>query len=186
MKKNTLFYPHLVAAVCFLCIGFSSSAQNMAYIYRDSVLAATPGYFQAVNKMDSIKKSYGTEVDEANKQLNSKVNQLVEPYNIGKDETLEQLKSRMKPADLAQLELLIKENTFIEEKTKTYNLLYKQAFENSVQVILNNINKQIEQYSKANKIDFVLIMEELDKKLAYINTSKDITKEIKKLIVKMK
>jgi Skp family chaperone for outer membrane proteins len=175
---------------CVFFIGFigifsETNAQNTVYFYRDSVLAITPGYIPAIVKMDSLKTAYNKEIQTANQQLEGKINSLINPYKPTKEETVEIIKKRMTASDTTQLSLLIKEGQFIGEKTKTYNLLYKQAFEKEVQSILTKVDAIITKYATTNKIDFVYMMEELEKSLAYMNKKKNITPAIKAEVLKM-
>jgi Skp family chaperone for outer membrane proteins len=112
---------------------------NIAYMYRDSILAVTPGYIPAIKKVDSLKTMYNNEVQTATQQWQGKMDNLLSPYKPTKEETLEAIKKRMSSTDTTQLSLLIKENAFITEKTKTYNKLYQQAFAKEVQSILNKV-----------------------------------------------
>jgi Skp family chaperone for outer membrane proteins len=164
----------------------SLQAQTIiAYMYRDSILAVTPGYIPAIKKVDSLKTVYNNEVQTANQQWQGKMNSLLTPYNPTKEETFDAIKKRMNGTDTTQLSLLIKENVFITEKTKTYNQLYQQAFAKEVQAILNKVDAIVSKYAVANKIDFVYMMEELERSIAYINKKKNITQAIIKEVVKL-
>jgi Skp family chaperone for outer membrane proteins len=165
---------------------FSSiNAQNTVYFYRDSVLAITPGYIPAIIKVDSLKTAYNKEVQAASQQWEAKLNNLLSPYKPVKDESIEVIKKRMSPTDTTQFALLQKEGQFIGEKTKTYNQLYNQNFEKEVQSILNKVDAIISKYAQANKIDFIYMMEELGKSLAYMNKTKNITQAIKQEVLKL-
>jgi Skp family chaperone for outer membrane proteins len=175
-----------LAIICLIAATNALNAQNTAFIYRDSILAVTPGYIPSIKKVDSLKRAYATEIDAANKEWETKVNKLLAAYNPKKDETIDVIKKRMTVADTTQFELLIKESSFISEKAKTYNQLYQQAFAKDVQSILNKVDAIISKYAQANKLDYVFMMEEIERSLAYMNKGKNITQPIRQEVVNLK
>ncbi len=184
MKKVKM--KSIIIGVCIvLCNVISNAQTNIVYMYRDSILAVAPGYIPAIKKVDSLKTVYNNEIQTATQQWQGKIDNLLSPYKPTKEETLEAIKKRMSSTDTTQLSLLLKENTFITEKTKTYNQLYQQAFAKEVQSILNKVDTIISNYAMANKIDFVYMMEELERSIAYMNKKKNITQAIIKEVVKM-
>jgi Skp family chaperone for outer membrane proteins len=175
-----------LATICLIFTMSALKAQNTAFIYRDSILAVTPGYIPSIKKVDSLKRAYATEIDAANKEWETKVNALLATYSPKKDETIEIIKSRMTAADTTQFGLLVKESMFISEKAKTYNQLYQQAFAKDVQSILTKVDGIISKYAQANKLDYIFMMEEIERTLAYMNKGKNITQSIRQEVVNLK
>jgi Skp family chaperone for outer membrane proteins len=172
-----------LAFTTFLLLVCSSiSAQSIAYIRQDTLLAETPNYVKFINENDSIKKFYTDEIKLEFEKLDKKIDNLLRPYNPKEGETIEDLKARFSAADLTRLELLQKESEMLEQKTKSYNQLLSMHYAEKIQPLLDKINSEISKYSVKNKIDMVFILEEIGPKLAYINDKKDITNDIIKLI----
>jgi Skp family chaperone for outer membrane proteins len=184
MKKSKNVIQSLIL---LLIVGVFSklNAQNSVYFYRDSVLAITPGYISAIKKVDSLKNTYNKEIQTASQQLNEKVGKIINPYKPTKEETIDLIKKRMSPSDTIQLNLLIKEEQFIVEKTKSYSQIYQQAFDKEVQSILNKVDNILKKYAEANKLDFIYMMEEMEQSLAYMNKKKNITQPIKQEVLKL-
>ncbi len=180
-KKKTLS----ILALLVLAVFSKLNAQNSVYFYRDSILSIAPGYIPAISKLDSLKTTYNKEIQEANQQLEAKINALINPYKPSKEETIDNIKKRIAASDTTKLSLFIKEGQFIIEKTKTYNQLYQQTFEKEVQSILNKVDVIISKYAQTNKIDFVYMMEELGRSLAYMNKKKNITQAIRQEVLKL-
>ncbi len=172
MKKNLLNLILLVAA------STAVAQSNFAYIYRDSILRVTPKYLDNIKKVDSLQKAYTTEIKNSQEQINNKLAALLKGYNVKENENIEQIKSRMSKEDTVSLSLLIQEDKMLQTKAKSYDNLVNFAFQKDVQPLVNKVNKAIEKYAVANKIDVIYMMEDLQPAVAYINRKKNITKVI--------
>lgn len=68
----------------------------------------------------------------------------------------------------------------VEKASKNYDLMIKTIYEQKVQPLLDNVNRTIEEYAKANNIIIVYTLENISPALAYIDKGIDITDEINK------
>lgn len=164
--------------VFFITCSFASQSQNIAYIYRDSVLQSVPGYVMHVNRIDSMKNAYTQEMDAAGKNLQAKIGALINPYKPADNESIDALRKRMSADDTARLALLSQESSLIAMKEKTYNGVLQAAYERNVQPLVDRVNTALEKYAKTNRIDVIWMMEEMGNSVAYINRSKNITRAI--------
>ncbi len=159
-----------------------SNAQNIAYVSQDSILASIPNYKKNLTRLDSITKSYQTEINESKKKLDSKLAGLLKTYNVKENEDLKTIKSRMTPADTSSLGILIDEDKIITKRAKSYEQNVSEKFNKEVQPILDRINKSIQDYAIKNKLDMVYIWEQIRPTLAYLDPKKNITKTIIKTL----
>lgn len=155
-----------------------SNAQNVAYIHQDSILVALPNYKKNVSKLDSISKSYQEEIKGAKEKWNEKLAVLLKPYNIKENEDIKTVKSRMSSIDTTSLSILIDEDKIIGKRAQNFDNMINSMFKSEVQPLLDKVNKAIEEYAKKNKIDYVLVIEQIRPALAYIDNRKNITKNI--------
>lgn len=167
-----------VLAVSFLLSIAVVKTQSIAYVSQDTLLMQLPGYIKALTENDSLNKYYSAEVSEELEKLNNKINNLFTPYNPKENETVEAVLQRLSNSDKSKFELLRKESEMLDEKTKTYNELVGLHYNEKVMPLLNKLNKTIADYAAKNKIDAVLIIEQIGPALAYINQSKNITNNI--------
>lgn len=160
-----------------------SNAQNVAYIHQDSILAALPSYKKNVTKLDSIGKAYQEEIKTAKEQWNQKLATLLKPYNVKENEDLNAIKLRMSSIDTTSLSILIDEDKIIGKRAQNFDNMINSMFKSDVQPLLDKVNKVIEDYAKKNKIDYVLVIEQIRPALAYIDRRKNITKHIVSRVV---
>ena len=175
MKKTVLLSFLLI---CSLGI----SAQQVAYIYSDSILMAAPGYIEKQQELTTVHEKYVQELEMLQKELSEKFAQLVASYNAKENETIDDLKARMSPADVMRLDILLEEQTAIETKTKSYDNMLNFMYEQDVQPIETRVQQTINAYAVKNKIDMIYIIEKIQESLAYINEKRNITNEIIKLL----
>lgn len=173
--KKVLF---ILSTICFLNL----SAQKTAYIEQTELLKSLNGYEENVKLVDSTKQVYNKEIQDAQKKLNEKIQNLLKNYKVTENDTDETLKAKLSDIDKSKFELYQEENKLIEKSVKNFDLILKGLYNEKIQVLLNKLNKTIETYAKANKIDMVFILENLGSALAYIDKSKNITEEIKKTL----
>jgi len=157
---------------------FFSMAQNFAYIKQADVLKAIPNYEKNLIKADSLKKSFENEFKISKEAFNSKLIDLFKKNNAKEDENIETVVSRMNDLDKAKLEVLRKEEELLKKTEESYNIQLNDFYQKNIQIYLDKLNAEIEKYAKANKFDAVYIYENLRPALAYIDSKKDITKEI--------
>lgn len=155
-----------------------AKAQNVAYIHQDSVLIALPKYKKNISKLDSIGKTYQDEIKMAKEQWNQKMATLLKPYNIKENEDIKTVKSRMSSIDTTSLSILLDEDKIIGKRAQNFDNMINSMFKSEVQPLLDRVNKAIEEYAKKNKIDYVLVIEQIRPALAYIDNRKNITKNI--------
>ena len=121
-------------------------------------------------------------MQEAQTQLNTKLETLLKPYNFGKEMKIEEVKNKLKESDKDKLELYVKENELITKSSKNYDLMLQTLYEQKVQPILTKINTAIENYAKAKGIKVVYNLEKISPALVYIDKGINITEEIVKII----
>lgn len=155
-------------------------SNTIAYVEETVLLKALTGYEQNTAAIDSLKTVYTKEIQEAQTQLNTKLETLLKPYNFTKEMTVEDMKAKLKENDKATFELYIKENELITKSTKNYDLMLKTIYEQKVQPSLNKLNTTIETYAKEKGIKVVYTLENISPALAYIDKGMDITGEIVK------
>lgn len=173
--KKVLF---ILSTTCFLNL----SAQKTAYIEQTTLLKSLNGYEKNVKYVDSTKQAYTLEIQNSEKKLNEKVQVLLKNYKLSENETNESIKTKLSELDKSKFELYQEESKLIEKSTKNYDLMLQTLFKEKVQPLMDKLNKSIETYAKANKIDTVFIIENFGPALAYIDKSKNITEEIKKTL----
>jgi Skp family chaperone for outer membrane proteins len=156
----------------------NSNFEPIAYIEKTAILKAVAGFEKNTKEIDSLKQTFSKEIGESVKKLNTKIEQLLSPYNFKKEDNLEIIKSQLKPNDLDKLELYLKENELIDRSSKNYDLMIETMYEHKVQPILNRINQIIEDYAKAKNIKVVFTLENISPALAYIDKGVNITDEI--------
>lgn len=167
----------------FSLVGFlTATAQKNAYIEQTELLKSLKGYEENVKLVDSTKKVYSQEIQDAQKKLNDKFQALIKNYNVTDKDTDETLKAKLSEVDKSKFELYQEESKLIEKSTKNYDLMLQTLFNQKVQPLLDKLNKSIETYAKNNKIDMVFILENIQPALAYVDKSKNITSEIKKML----
>lgn len=176
-------YKVFFLAVVFSCVAYGAQAQQ-AYVYKDSLLVAAKGYTSKKESLDSIQKVYSEEVQNIRTKAQTAYTALIKPYAPKEGETLEQLKARLNAIDAEKLTLLQEEEKLLETRIKSYNSQLEQQYNRDIKPIMDAIDNTIASYAKKNKIDFVFIMEELAKSLAYVNKGKNITGVISALVNK--
>jgi Skp family chaperone for outer membrane proteins len=160
----------------------TATAQKNAYIEQTELLKSLKGYEENVKLVDSTKKVYSQEIQDAQKKLNDKFQALIKNYNVTDKDTDETLKAKLSDLDKSKFELYQDESKMIEKSTKNYDLMLQTLFKDKVQPLLDKLNNSIDTYAKKNKIDMVFILENIQPALAYIDKSKNITSEIKKML----
>ncbi|NDV46154.1 OmpH family outer membrane protein [Paludibacter sp. 221] len=157
-------------------------SQQFAYISRDSILTSIDDYNKNLLQLDSLKTNYTQELDYMQEQLKQRYNQLLAPYGLTGQESIEDIQSTIEPMDSITFSILLQEDQMLQTKAKSYDNMLNFVFHRDIQPLLDKVNKTITSYSKKNKIDIVYIIEELSPGLAYINEKKNITGEIIKLL----
>lgn len=180
MNSSTVKISLLVLMFCFS--GFLS-AQNVAFVSQDSILASIPDYKMNLAKIDSLKNVYRAEIKEAKDKVNDKLEIILASYMVQQNEDLETLKKRMTANDVSKLELLLEEDKFIEKKVKNFDLLLSSEYAATVQPIIDKVNNTIENYAVKNKLYAVYILEQMRPALAYYDRKKDITQLIIKTLI---
>lgn len=168
--------------ILFLVGFLTTTAQKNAYIEQTELLKSLKGYEENVKLVDSTKKVYSQEIQDVQKKLNEKFQALIKNYNVTDKDTNETLKAKLSEIDKSKFELYQEESKLIEKSTKNYDLMLQTLFNEKVQPLLDKLNKSIENYAKTNKIEMVFILENFGSALAYIDKSKNITEEIKKML----
>jgi Skp family chaperone for outer membrane proteins len=172
----------------FLFFSTSLVAQNsnaksiIAYIEEAVILKAATGYVQNSNDIDSLKTVYSKEIQDAKTTLQKNIDSLLAPYKLSSEVSLQDIKTRLNPADLGKFELYTKENDLITKATTNYNLVLTTMYQQKVQPILTKINKAIEDYAKTNGIKIVYNVDKIAPGLAYIDKGINITAAIVKAI----
>ncbi|MFY7811461.1 MAG: OmpH family outer membrane protein [Flavobacterium sp.] len=171
----------------FLCLTFvlfktSIAAQNTAFINEGKILQVTPGYEKAIKKTDSIYQEFAKEIKEKNIQLSNKTSQLLSAYTIEKEATFEQIIAMLNEVDKQKYELLKEENLLLEKQARAKEQEYNEIYKQKVQVILDAVNKKIQEYCIKNKITLLYKLENIKQSIAYYDEKKDITEGIIKLI----
>ncbi|WP_396225401.1 OmpH family outer membrane protein [Flavobacterium sp.] len=164
-------------------LGLKLQAQQV-YIYKDSLVVSAKGYVAKKASLDSVQKVYTEEVQNFRTKAQENYTALVTPYAPKEGETIEQLKARMSAIDAEKLTLLQEEDKLLETRIKSYNSQLEQQYNRDLKPIMDTIDAVIATYAKKNKIDFVFVMEELAKSLAYVNKGKNITGVISELVNK--
>lgn len=166
-----------ITSILFL-VSISIYCQNCAYIHQDSILASLPNYKMNMIKIDSISKVYQNEIKTAKEEWNSKLADLLKPYNVKEKETIDIIKKRMTAIDTSKLSIMIDEDKLLNKRAQNYDLMLSTLYKSDVQPLLDKVNSAVETYAKTNKIDIVYILEQLRPALAYVDRRKNITKKI--------
>lgn len=175
----------IILVVVAMVLGvISVQAQNQAHVYKDSLLLAASGYIQHKASIDSLQTAFSQELQNNKAALEERYVALTKSYAPKEQETIEQLKTRMSSIDAEKLHLLQEEDKLLDTRIKSYNAQLEQQYNRDIKPILETIDLQIANYAKKHKIDYVFIMEEMAKSLAYINKGKDITNTIIELVNK--
>lgn len=182
MMKNKTGIGLIFFLSCMMLAG-SARAQQVAHIYRDSILAKLPGYVPALIKMDSMRTAYTDEIKMQGGKVNAKLQQLVKPYNPGTGELLDSVKKRMSPADTAKLSLILEENRLVTDRSLMYENTLNDFYASRIEPALERVNKAIDTYARAARLDYVFVMEEMGKSLAWTNKGRNITGEIIRRII---
>jgi Skp family chaperone for outer membrane proteins len=175
----------IILIICALA-SMRVSAQQIAYVYTDSVLLSYPRYATNVLRLDSMKQQYQKELEKDKIQLQERADKLLKPYNKADNETLDMLKKRMAPTDSVKLSDLLEENTMLQNKTKRYDNLLKSLYAQDIQPILDQATKVIADYAVKNNLTAIYSMEQVRTTLVYIDKKRDVTKPIVELMKKKK
>lgn len=165
-----------------LSVSVLGSAQNHAYVRRDTLLGLLPGYMAELRVLDSLQARFTEELDTERKKLDKKMTVLLAPYHPAPGETPESLAKRLSPTDAARHKLLAKEWELLHEKREHYTSILNERYRHSIQPLLNRLNSSIGRYAEQKNYDMVFILEDIEPALAYINTDRDITSAIIPLI----
>ena len=153
-------------------------AQQIAYVYTDSILLSTPQYVANASKLDSIKQHYQKELEKDKAQLQERADKLLNHYNMTDNESIAMLKQRMAPMDSVNLSGMLEENTMLQNKTKRYDNLLKSLYAQDIQPILDQVTKVIADYAMKNSLTAIYSMEQMRTALVYIDKKRDVTKLI--------
>jgi Skp family chaperone for outer membrane proteins len=162
----------------FGLISISLFSQNSAYVHQDSILGSLPNYNKKMVSLDSIGKGYQNEIKSAKVQWNSKLADLLKPYNIKENEDIKMVKTRMSAIDTSKLEILIDEDKLLSKRAQNYDLMINTLYKNDIKPMLDKVNTVIEEYARLNKLDVIYIIEQIKPMVAYIDKRKNITKKI--------
>lgn len=177
--------------MCFWCVLLfyytahnTLEAQQQCFIYQDSVLMNLQGYTQKMSSLDSVRNAYTSEIQTMQQDQQRKYRELLEPYKVQQNESVEQIKARLSAADKEKFALLQEEDKLLDMRIKTYNKLLQQQYDRDIQPYYDLITKALETYALKNKIDFIWKMDEVGKQTAYFNKSKNITRIIVDMVNK--
>lgn len=155
--------------------GLKLYAQNIAFVNEAKLLAALPGYTQAIKQMDSVQKVYNTEINQKTTDLDQRIQSLLQNYKVSPQTTAAQLQAMLNEADKKKLALLQEESALLkkqlEQKQEDYNALYQKT----VGPITAKANKIIQEHCKANKIEALFKLDVASQTLLFFNETKDIT-----------
>jgi Skp family chaperone for outer membrane proteins len=169
--------------MCVFCPMFMYG-QKTAYLYSDSVLLAVPEYGKNVLKLDSMKQSFGKEVESKQALIQQQYEKLVKPYAPKDSETLLMLKKRMSVVDTLSLGTLLDENVQLQKKKTSYDRILQATYMQNVQPILSRVNTVISNYAMKNGLSAVYSMEQLKQTLVYIDPKQNITGVVIELLKK--
>ncbi len=155
---------------------------QIAYVEQNIILSNLKGYGVYTKEIDSLKQVFAKEIQESTAQLNEKMNTLLKNYQLNQNESIEQIKSKLKENDLSKFELYLKENELIEKSKINYELMLKATYDQKVQPLLNRVNQTIENYATSHGFLIVLTLENMSPAIAYINKGINITNEINALL----
>lgn len=158
------------------------SAQNFAYVNKDSLLLSIPNYQIKLKSLNETKENFVQELQKNKTELQNKTTSLFSLYNPQTSEDTETIKKRMSKQDLAKLDLLTEESKLIQKKEDTYNDILNTQYNKEIRPLLNQIDEIIKNYSQKNKIDIVYSISDIASSLVYINQDKNITNKIIKEI----
>ena len=180
LKKHFIILLVILPLITFAQKTKNTSSSTVTYIELNKILKSLKNFEQNTKEVDSLKQLYTKEIQESTKKLNDKINVLLKPYQLNENETIESIKSKLKETDVSKFELYLQENELVEKASKNYDLMIKTIYEQKVQPLLDNVNRTIEEYAKANNIIIVYTLENISPALAYIDKGIDISDEINK------
>jgi Skp family chaperone for outer membrane proteins len=178
IKQQTIIEMKKIAyLVVFLANGLLF-AQKIAYVQETKILYSLKEYQKQVKEIDSLSKQYKNQIAIKTTESNNKFDKLLAGYKFEQNETIESIKSKMKPADVKKLEALQSELAEIDSQGKKHENELSLIYKTKIQPKLDNVNKVIEDYAKKNKIDVIYKLENIGSALAYVNKKLEITDEI--------
>lgn len=169
-------------SLVLLLIAVVVSAQNIAYVNRDSILLAVPKYAENLKSFSDKKDEYTQEITNEREVLNTKLNELVKPYNRTANEDLVSLKKRMNAQDTIKLGIIEDSSKSLIKKEQSYNNLLSSSYKETIVPILVKVDNVISEFSKSRKIDAIYDITQIAPALVYMNKSKNITKDLVKEI----
>lgn len=170
LKKIFVFV--LLAGFCTL------SAQKVAYVKEVAILKSIKDYEKNINYIDSLGKEMKIELSKSEKEISDKAEKLIKNYKIPVGEDI---KSKLKPADLEKLNLYEKEFELLKEKMKNNETKINDLYNSMILPELTKVNEVIANYAKKKKIQIVYKLES-SSNMAYIDSNLDVTEEIIKLM----
>jgi Skp family chaperone for outer membrane proteins len=178
IKQQTIIEMKKIAyLVVFLANGLLF-AQKIAYVQETKILYSLKEYQKQVKEIDSLSKQYKNQIAIKTTESNNKFDKLLAGYKFEQNETIESIKSKMKPADVKKLEALQSELAEIDSQGKKHENELSLIYKTKIQPKLDSVNKVIEDYAKKNKIDVIYKLENIGSALAYVNKKLEITDEI--------
>lgn len=158
------------------------SAQNIAFIYQDSILNSLKNYKKNINTIEKLKIQFQNEIQKEKNECQKKIENLIQKNNLVGIKNIEEIKSKIPQTDLNILDVLLEEDNLISKKAANYDLVIQIQFNKDVLPLIEKVNLVLKKYAEKNKISIIYSIEKLRQTIAYIDTEKDITKNIINLL----
>lgn len=151
---------------------------RVAYVHLDTILLAHPDYSELMTQWDSLKTEYTRDLAGEKEKLQQKNTAFLNKYQLKGGETWEDLNQIMSPADSMVFQVLLDDNTALQNKEKSFNNILNFVFNRDIKPILKEVNSLIEVYAREHEIDVVFMAKQIQGTYIYLNPEQNITRLI--------
>lgn len=152
MKTNTLL---LLAIFMSNLLSFQTlQAQDTKDIYVsvNTLLNGVPGYAKDFQSLDSLKKVYEQDIQTKDQSIKMRFSNLLKPYNLQNNESIDIVKKRMSSADTIRLKMLVNESDLLENTLKSYENLLVLQEEKTTKKVENLVKEVLTVYAQEMKV----------------------------------
>lgn len=173
MKRN-----FLVLAILLMTLTVHAQCEGMAYIDMKKVIENHPSFEVQMMKLDSLQQAYSHELQSETQRLLSRMNTLLDKYDVQQGESIDSLRTRLEASDTLAFSLLLEDNERLQEKTQRYNATLKGSEDIMITSIKKDIDVALQGYCEEEEIFMVHQSNDSSQNVAYVHQSCDITNDI--------
>lgn len=168
----------LILFSIFLLATFVAKAQSVGFVSRTIIYQNMPSFMKDLKMIDSMQVTYDEELKNESMKLQAQARSLLTSYNPSENETITDIKKRMKPADTMTLKKIFDKDAGLDKKKAAYNTKLANLQKEKITPVLKRIDETIAAIAKAEKLDVVYFFEDVNNMIAYMNNERDYTTKV--------